>query len=103
MPKMRNWDFWIGKPGSMKSTLFFPGMRCVQAINAPNEAATEPVVGTQARGEMSMSINAFTKREAASLSSGTPAAAGYCAPKPASNALFSASMPTLLAGNPGDP
>ena len=40
----------MGKPGSMNSTLSFPGMRCVQAMKAPNEAATEPVVGRQARG-----------------------------------------------------
>ena len=31
----------------MKSTLSLPGMRCVQAAKAPNEAWTEPVVGMQ--------------------------------------------------------
>ena len=45
-----------------------------------NDPATEPVVGTHERGEISMSIKAFTKSEAACLSSGTPAAAGYCEP-----------------------
>ena len=35
------------KSGSINNTLFFPEMRCVQAINEPNEPATEPVVGTQ--------------------------------------------------------
>ena len=74
---MRNCDFWIGNPGSMNNTLSLPGMRCVQAIKAPNEDATDPVVGTQAAGEISMSTNAFTKREAAAFSSATPAAAGY--------------------------
>ena len=87
----------------MNRTLSFPGMRWVHAINAPNEAATEPVVGKQARGEISMSIKAFTKRDAASFNSGTPAAAGYCAPSPLSSAAFSASIPIRLAGKPGEP
>ena len=34
----------------MNNTLSFPGIRCVQAMNEPNEPATDPVVGTQARG-----------------------------------------------------
>ena len=40
------------------------------------EAATLPTVGIQDRALISMSINALTKREACSLSSCTPAAAG---------------------------
>ena len=87
----------------MNKTLFFPGIRWVQAIKAPKEAATEPVVGRHARGEISISIKAFTKREAACFSSATPAAAGYCEPTPLSRAFFSASIPILLAGRPGDP
>ena len=68
-------------------------MRCVQAMNDPKEAATEPVVGTQPRGAISTSMKALTNAEAASLSSGTPAAAGYCEPIPLSSARFSASTP----------
>ena len=30
----------------MNNTLSFPGIRCVQAMNEPNEPATDPVVGT---------------------------------------------------------
>ena len=97
MPKMRSCDFWIGKPGSMNKTLSFPGIRCVQAMNEPKEAATEPVVGKQARGDISISMKAFTKREAASFNSGTPAAAGYCDPSPLSRAAF---QPRFLLGSP---
>ena len=68
-------------------------MRWVQAMKEPKEPATDPVVGTQLRGLISTSIKALTKREAASLSSGTPAAAGYWDPMPLSSARFSASTP----------
>ena len=78
----------------MNNTLSFPGIRCVQAMNEPNEPATDPVVGTQARGEISRFKKAFTKREASFFNSGTPAAAGYCDPTPLSKAAFSASIPS---------
>ena len=42
-------------------------------MNEPNEPATDPVVGTQARGEISRFKKAFTKREASFFNSGTPA------------------------------
>ena len=71
MPKIRSCDFWIGKPGSI-STLSLPGIRCVQAMNEPKEAATEPVVGNQARGDISISMKAFTNREAASFTQAHP-------------------------------
>ena len=77
----------------MKSTLSLPGMRCVQAAKAPNEAWTEPVVGMQPEGAMSMFMKALTKRDAACLSSGTPPAGGYWEPTPLSSARFSASIP----------
>ena len=48
----------------MKRTLSLPLMRCVQAMNEANEAATPPVVGMQARGVMSRSRKALTKRDA---------------------------------------
>ena len=103
MPRTLSCDFWIGKPGSMKRTLSLPGMRCVQAMNEPNDAATEPVVGTQERGDTSTSMKAFMKRDAAFLSSGMPSAAGYCEPMPLSRAAFSASTPYLFMGRPGEP
>ena len=93
MPSTRSWDFWIGKPGSMNRTLSFPGMRWVQAMNAPKEPATDPVVGMQPSGLMSMSINALMKRDAAFFNSGTPSAGGYWEPTPLSRASFSASTP----------
>ena len=92
-PMTRNWDFCIGKPGSMKSTLSLPGMRWVHAMKDPKDPATLPTVGTQLRAETSTSRNAFTKREASLLSSGIPSAAGYCDPTPLSRAAFSASTP----------
>ena len=87
----------------MNKTLSLPGRHCVQITNEPKEAATDPVVGMQARGEMSRSTKAFTKRDASRFSSGTPSAAGYCEPTPRSSAAFSASTPTRLAGKPGEP
>ena len=98
MPRMRNCDFCIGKPGSMNRTLFFFSSRWQHAMKAPKLPATEPTVGMQARGLMSMSRKAFTKRLAASFSSGMPAAAGYWLLAPASKAFFSASMPNVLQG-----
>ena len=50
-----------------------------------------------------MPMKAFTKRDAASFSSATPAAAGYCDTMPLSRAAFSASMPILFGGRPGEP
>ena len=102
-PIILNCDFCIGKPGSMNSTLFFPGMRCVHAMKEPNEPATLPVVGTHERSDISMSRNALTKRDASCFSSGIPAAAGYCDPTPRSRAAFSASTPNWLTGKPGEP
>jgi len=103
MPRILSCDFCIGNPGSMKRTLSLPLMRCVQAMNEANEAATPPVVGMQARGVMSRSRKALTKRDACSLSSATPAAAGYCDTMPLSRAAFSASMPMRFGGSPGEP
>ena len=103
IPNIFNWDFCIGNPGSMKRTLSLPGSLCVVAIKEENDDATDPVPGIHARGEISRFMKAFTNFEAASLSSATPAAAGYVEPTPASNALFSASTPILFAGRPGEP
>ena len=75
-PRMRNCDFCMGKPGSINNTVSFCGSRWVQAMNEANDEATEPVVGMQARGDMSVLMNALTNREAASFNSCTPAAAG---------------------------
>ena len=77
----------------MNRTLSFPGMRCVQAMKEPKDPATDPVVGMQPAGSMSMSMKALMKRAAAFLSSGTPSAAGYCEPTPRSRASFSAWTP----------
>ena len=87
----------------MNRILPFPGMRPAQAAKAANEASTEPVVGMQALGLMPMSMNALTKREAACLSSGSPSAGGYCEHIPESSARFSASVPHLFIGRPGEP
>ena len=78
-------------------------MRCVQPMNAPKDAATEPVVGTQLRGLTSTSMKARMNSEAAFFNSGTPAAGGYWEPTPRSNARFSASTPKWLTGRPGEP
>ena len=103
MPSTLSWDFWIGKPGSMKSTLSLPGIRWVQAMNAEKEPATEPVVGMQPSGLMSRSIKALTKRLAAALRGGYPSAAGYWEHIPESRACFSARMPYSFIGRPGEP
>ena len=48
----------------------------LEAMKEAKDEATDPVVGMQERGDMSVFINAFTNRDAASFSSCTPAAAG---------------------------
>ena len=62
----------MGNPGSINNTLFFPGVRCVQAIKEPYEPATLPTVGMHERGEISISKKALTKRDASCFNSGTP-------------------------------
>ena len=103
IPKTLSCDFWIGNPGSIKRTLSLPGIRWVQAMKAPNEAATEPVVGMQLSGGISILMNALMKSLAAFFNSGTPAAGGYWLPTPSSRAFFSASTPKRFTGSPGEP
>ena len=103
MPRMRVWVRCTGNPGSMKSMVSRPSTRCEQRRKVEKLPCMEPTVGIHPNGATSMSRYAFRNLEALVFSLGIPYMLGYSDATPASNASFSASMPTRIGGRPGMP